>query len=102
MGNPHDIERTWGQRFGDRLLNLLSTKFILGLGGLTASTFLAWNDKMDGTNFALVVLGLAGVHGVVNAAIERIHTTKTSKPTFPLLPPPSFEDPLAGLPDGGR
>lgn len=75
----HDTARTWGERFGDRLLGLLSTKFILGILGLAASSVLTWSGKMDGASFALVVLGLAGVHGVANAAIEGMHAAKEAR-----------------------
>lgn len=67
MSNSHDNQRPWRDRLLDRVLNLVGTKFLLGLIGLGVSTWMIYINKLDGGNFAMIVVGLAGAHSVANS-----------------------------------
>lgn len=93
MSNTHDNQRPWRDRLLDRLLNLVGTKFLLGLIGLGVSTWMIYMGRLDGGNFALVVVGLAGAHSVANSINTVAHARKWRPPatqqttTITMTPP---------------
>ena len=64
--SEHDTTRSWRARAGDKLLNMLGTKFIIAQTGMIGTLWLANAGTIGDTVFAVIVLGLAGVQGAGN------------------------------------
>jgi hypothetical protein len=67
----HSPERSWRARAGDRLLNLMSRKFLLAVLGMGGTIGLAVSGHVDGAIAVGGLLGFAGVQGAADAAITR-------------------------------
>jgi hypothetical protein len=67
----HTPERSWRARAGDRLLNLLSRKFLLALIGMGGVIGLTLHGSVEGAIAVGGLVALAGVQAGADAAITR-------------------------------
>lgn len=67
----HTPGRSWRARAGDRLLNLMSRKFLLAVLGMVGVIALCWLSRVDGAVAVGGLVALAGVQAGADAAITR-------------------------------
>ena len=67
----HSPERGWRARAGDRVLNLMSRKFLLAVLGMVGVIALCWYARVDGAVAVGGLVALAGVQAGADAAITR-------------------------------
>lgn len=67
----HIPDRSWRARAGDRLLNLMSRKFLLAIIGMGGVIGLTLGGHVEGAVAVGGLLGFAGVQAGADAAITR-------------------------------
>jgi len=63
----------WRSEVADRLLSLLSRKFLLSGIVLTISTVALWTGRLSGENFVWVVSLVCGMFSLANALSNRLN-----------------------------